>query len=90
MSVHVRFALFYCLPEPTLSSFSFDAIKKCLLFKNVSSSHRMWLVGRGISNADILNLQNDALVAELFGTELNGIDVYLWLVLIPVYQWYPS
>lgn len=36
----------------------------------------MWLVGRGISNADILNLQNDALVAELFGTELNGIDVY--------------
>jgi hypothetical protein len=31
----------------------------------------MWLD----SNADILNLQNDALVTELFGTELNSIDV---------------
>ena len=46
---------------------------KNVLFKNVSSSHRM--TRRGFSNADILNLQNDALVAELFGTELNCIDV---------------
>ncbi|CAD6268129.1 unnamed protein product [Miscanthus lutarioriparius] len=61
-----------CDIQACLSKNMFDSREVC---ESYSVTSVMLMTRRGISNADILNLQNDALVAELFGTELNSIDV---------------